>query len=93
MIFFLFVASKGIVIRCICSAIIGFIYLLALLFAIPNVNSFMDSNNGDNATINLAVSIFQSVLPHQGAVALVILLIINVYFVGMSSITVTSRIG
>ena len=75
------------------TAIIGFIYLLALLFAIPNVNSFMDSNNGDNATINLAVSIFQSVLPHQGAVALVILLIINVYFADMSSITITSRIA
>jgi len=57
------------------------------------MNTFMDAYNGGNETINLAVATFQSALPHQGAVALISLLIINVYFAGMSSLTVTSRIG
>ncbi len=90
---FRFAASKGIVATCVCSAIAGIIYLLALLFVIPDMNTFMDAYNGGNETINLAVATFQSALPHQGAVALIILLIINVYFAGMSSLTVTSRIG
>ncbi|CAF0983888.1 unnamed protein product [Rotaria sp. Silwood1] len=53
----------------------------------------MDAHSGDNQTISLIVATFQSTLPHQGALALTILLIINLYFAGMSSITVTSRIG
>ncbi|CAF1286629.1 unnamed protein product [Rotaria sordida] len=86
-------APKGIVATCVCSAIVGIIYLLALLFVIPNVSTFMEAHNGDNKTISLTVAVYQSVLPHQGALALTILLILNLYFAGMSSITVTSRIG
>ncbi|CAF1350281.1 unnamed protein product, partial [Rotaria sp. Silwood1] len=86
-------APKGIVGTCICSAITGFAYLLALLFAIPDVGSFIDSNSGDNSTQNLAVATYQLAVPHKGALALTILLIINLYFAGMSSLTVTSRIG
>ncbi|CAF0955812.1 unnamed protein product [Rotaria sordida] len=86
-------APKGIVGTCICCAITGFAYLLALLFAIPNVSSFVENNSGDNSTQNLAVAAFQLAVPHQGALALTILLILNLYFAGMSSLTVTSRIG
>ncbi len=78
---------------CVCSAIVGGAYILALLFAIPNVDSFVDYNNGDNGTSNLAVATYILAVPQQGALALTILLVINVYFAGMSSITVTSRIG
>jgi amino acid transporter len=86
-------APKSIVGTCICSAIIGFIYLLALLFVIPDVPSFMDAYSGDKEPINLTVATFQLALPHRAALALTILLIINIFFAGMSSITVTSRIG
>ncbi|CAF2837262.1 unnamed protein product [Rotaria sp. Silwood2] len=53
----------------------------------------MEATSGDNETINLTIITFQSTLPHRGALALTILLILNLYFAGMSSITVTSRIG
>ena len=76
-----------------CSAIVGVIYLLALLFAIPNVETFVDANTSEDGDINFAVATFQSVLPKNAAMALTVLLIINLYFAGMSSLTVTSRIG
>jgi hypothetical protein len=67
----------------------GFIYVLALLFAIPDVNAFMNNTQA----VNLAVATYQLAVPQRGAMALTILLIINLYFAGMSSLTVTSRIG
>jgi len=90
---FFAIAPKGIVGTCVCSAIVGFIYLLALLFAIPNVETFVENNSGDNASSNLAVSVYQLAVPSRGAMALTVILIINLYFAGMSSLTVTSRIG
>ncbi|UJR16304.1 hypothetical protein I4U23_003210 [Adineta vaga] len=86
-------APKGIVGTCVCSAIVGVIYLLALLFAIPNVEAFIDSHSDDNETMSLVVSTYQLAAAGRGAMALTILLILNLYFAGMSSITVTSRIG
>jgi amino acid transporter len=91
--FFLLIAPKGIVGTCVCSAIVGFIYVLALLFAIPDVDTFINSPSTNNESINLAVATYQLAVPQNGAMALTILLILNVYFAGMSSITVTSRIG
>ena len=91
--FLFFVAPKGIVGTCVCSAVIGLIYLLALLFAIPDVSTFVENNSGDNQTINLAVATYQLAVPPRGAMGLTILLIVNLYFAGMSSLTVTSRIG
>lgn len=90
---FCLAAPRGIVGTCVCSAIVGFIYLLALLFVIPNVTTFMDQNSNDNTSLNLAVATFKLALPHRGALAFTILLIINTYFAGASSVTATSRIG
>jgi len=84
---------KSIVGTCVCSAIVGFIYLLGLLFVIPNVSTFMNANSGDDQPINLAVATFELALPHRGALALTILIILNIYFAGTSSVTATSRIG
>ncbi|CAF1002246.1 unnamed protein product [Adineta ricciae] len=86
-------APKGIVGTCVCSAVVGVIYLLALLFAIPNVEAFIESYSDNNETMSLVVSTYQLAAPGRGAMALTILLILNLYFAGMSSITVTSRIG
>ena len=89
----LLVAPKGIVGTCVCSAVVGVIYLLALLFAIPDVGEFMNNFSGENETTSLVVATYQQAVPGSGAMALTILLIINLYFAGISSITVTSRIG
>ncbi|CAF0731763.1 unnamed protein product [Adineta steineri] len=86
-------APRSIVGTCVCSAIFGVVYLLALLFVIPDVTTFMKANSNDAEPINLVVAVFQSVLPHRAALALTILLIINLHFAGTSSMTVTSRIG
>jgi hypothetical protein len=67
--------------------------LLALLFAIPNVATFMEGDSNNNESINLAVATYQLAVPHRGALALTILLILNLHFGGMSGMTVTSRIG
>lgn len=53
----------------------------------------MDNNSGDDSIGNFAVAAYHNALPHAGALGLTILLIINLYFAGMSSLTVTSRIG
>ncbi|CAF3764240.1 unnamed protein product [Rotaria sp. Silwood1] len=79
--------------RCDFDAITGTVYLLALLFAIPNVTSFVENNSGINGTEDLAVATYRLAVPLRGALALTILLIINMYFSGMSAITTTSRIG
>ena len=84
---------------CICSAVIGFIYLLALLFVIPNVTTFMhtvtsiNASSDDNQPISPVTAALQFVLPTHVALALTILIIINIFFAGMASITMTSRIG
>ncbi|CAF0892591.1 unnamed protein product [Adineta steineri] len=86
-------APKGIVGTCICSALVGIAYILALLFAIPDVETFVTNNSGDDAPPSLVVATYQIAAPGAAAMALTILLIINLYFAGMSSITVTTRIG
>ena len=88
-----FAAPLGIVGTCVCSAITGTAYLLALLFAIPNVTSFIENSSGVNGTENLAVATYQLAVPFRGAFALTMLLILNMYFAGMSAITANSRIG
>ncbi|CAF3741753.1 unnamed protein product [Rotaria sordida] len=86
-------APKGIVGTCLCSAIVGITYLLSLLFAIPNVATFIKENNNNNSSINLAVATYQLAVPRRGALALTILLALNLHFGGMAVITVSSRIG
>lgn len=53
----------------------------------------MENNTGDNATESLAIATYRLALPYPGALAISIILIINIYFAGMSSVTVTTRIG
>ncbi|CAF1001139.1 unnamed protein product, partial [Didymodactylos carnosus] len=82
-------APKGIIATCVIGACVGFAYLLGLLFAIPDVADFI--TNADNPSF--AVQVYELSVPERGALALTILLVINLYFAGMSSTTVTSRIG
>lgn len=55
--------------------------------------AFVESNTGDSATESLAIATYRLALPYPGALAISIILIINIYFAGMSSVTVTTRIG
>ncbi|CAF3487519.1 unnamed protein product [Rotaria socialis] len=86
-------APRGIFGTCICSAIVGLLYLLALLFSIPDIGVFLNSNSEENASTNFIIATYQLAAPGRGAIALTILLILNVYFAGMSSFTVATRIG
>ncbi|CAF1031970.1 unnamed protein product [Adineta steineri] len=89
-------APKEIVLTCICSAIAGFIYLLAVLFTIPNVAQFVKDNeeneneNGD--TLDDTVATFKLALSYHGTLILTILLLISFYFAGVASITTTTRL-
>ncbi|CAF1427741.1 unnamed protein product [Rotaria magnacalcarata] len=84
---------KGIVGTCICSAVVGATYLLALLFSIPNVRSFVESNQHSGGELSLAIATYQLAVPSPGPLLLTILLLVNLYFAGMSSLTATSRIS
>ncbi|CAF3691202.1 unnamed protein product [Adineta steineri] len=83
---------RAIIITCIGSSIVGFIYLFALLFAIPNVEKFLKDNNKNDASINLIIATYERAIPYREATALTIILVCNIYFAGISSVTSTSRI-
>ncbi|CAF4125640.1 unnamed protein product [Adineta steineri] len=83
---------RSLVGTCLCGAIGGFIYLLALLFAIPNVDKFLKDNKENDDSMNLIIATYQGVIPNRIATMLTTLLVLNLYFGGISSITVTSRI-
>ena len=76
-----------------CNALVGGTFLFSLLFAIPNVTSFMEYNSNRAISVNLAVATYQMDVPYYGALGLTILLIVNLSLAGIASVTSTSRIG
>lgn len=78
-------APKSILYTCIASALTGFLYLLALLY-----NTFYDSN-GLLSTQD-PVTIFVNVLGVSGGMALAAILLVNFFFSGIASLTVTTRV-
>lgn len=89
---YFFIAPRGIIYTCISSAVVGIIYLLALLFSIPNVATFVENSYLNGTIPNLAIATYQLAVPSPGPLAMSILVIINMYFAGISSITGTSRV-
>ena len=79
-------APKGLINTCLATGIGGVTLLIALLFATPNVASVIDGPTG-----NAATEVFVSCGPKLGA-ALSWLVLINLFFAGVSSVTVTGRI-
>ena len=65
----------------------GIVYILGLLFATPSVEEIMNGDS-DAAIVNL----YAYAAGNKGGLFLTSLLIINLFFAGMSSVTVTSRI-
>ena len=82
-------APLAIIGTCTCAAVIGLAYLLSLMFASGDPLVLIQNQTNPSAT----VQIFQLSTPPPVALLFTILLIVNLYFAGMSSTTVSSRIG
>jgi len=91
-------APKGIIFCCVTSAIMGFIYLLGLLFACNNQTAgILDA--GNNLAFSVA-NVFQNAftkadgtLVMGGYLSLTIISLLNLFFGGFGSVTVTCRVG
>eukprot|EP00347_Sterkiella_histriomuscorum_P010241 403377050 len=92
-------APKGIVYTCIASAFTGILYITGLLYACQGkISEVLDDTNGqsDQAVVNVYKLAFTDADGKEnlaGAIAMTVMLIINIFFAGFSSMTVTSRIG
>ncbi|KAJ3272752.1 hypothetical protein HDV01_005280 [Terramyces sp. JEL0728] len=76
---------KGILYTCAATGIIGFCFLLSLVSLTANdIDSFLNNDAG-------VFGIFQQCVSTDAALALVIIMSINLLFSGMSSLTVTVR--
>jgi amino acid transporter len=80
-------APKGIVATVIVGASLGLFYLLGLLFATPSIDAVVNGDS-DSEIVNL----FSIVCGTKGGLALTSLVIINLFFAGVSSMTITTRI-
>lgn len=80
-------APMGIIYTVAATAIGGFVYTLALLFAVQNITGAIDSSTG-----SAAVAIFVQATPLTCAIGLSWLVVANVFFAGLSSVAVTARI-
>ena len=89
-------APRGIILTCIVTGFTGLVYILGLLFACDNQIEKYYTGQSDYAVVNLFVSVFTDSNGEYrkiGAIAMTALLIVNIFFAGFSSMTVTSRIG
>ena len=94
-------APLGILYTCIATMFTGFFYIMGLLYALNNdIPSVMADDGEYNISDQVVANIFQKTfsngpknLNKAGALALTGMLIVNLFFAGFSSLTVTSRIG
>lgn len=89
-------APKGIIMTCIVTGVTGLLYITGLLYACANKIDEYFEGESDYPVVNLFVSAFTTAdgaYHKAGAVTLTILLLLNIFFAGFSSMTVTSRIG
>jgi amino acid transporter len=87
-------APKGIVMTCIATAVTGVVYIVGLLYACQEKIEEITQAK-DQGVIRLFVLVFTNGLDYNkaGAIAMTGMLIINLFFAGFSSMTVTTRIG
>ena len=81
------VSSMGIIYTVLGCGITGFLVLLALLFGLQDITQAIEGPSG-----NAAVEIIQQTAGRYVASVFSWILVINMFFTGMSSVTVTSRI-
>ena len=89
-------APFSIVWTCVATALTGFCYTLGLLYAMNgDINDVMNGNNNQPIVNVFSFTfLYKDGTPNkQGALAMTSLLVINLFFAGFSSLTVTSRIG
>jgi amino acid transporter len=77
-------APWGIVTTVLMVAVVGFVYILGLLFSTRDVDDVIEYG---------IVHVYTAACGLKGGLFLAGLLIMNLFFAGMSSLTVTSRIG
>jgi amino acid transporter len=81
-------APYGIINTCWATGIVGLFYIIALLFTTTNISSATD----DGLTEVAAVNVFLSACGNDFGNFLAWLIVINLFFAGVSSVTVTGRI-
>eukprot|EP00347_Sterkiella_histriomuscorum_P012884 403366849 len=89
-------APRGIVYTCIASAFTGLLYIGGLLYCCQDQIDAILNGESEQGVVNVYTLAFTNksgVLNLGGALAMTIMLIINLFFAGFSSMTVTSRIG
>jgi amino acid transporter len=101
-------APRGILVTVVIAAILGFLYVLGLLFAIPagNIHMVISGCTIANATLNetaictstadtgyALMNLFEYAIGPTGGFILTILITLNIFFAGIASVTVTARIG
>ena len=87
-------ASKGIINTILATGISGIILILALLFSTQDLDGILndDENSTNPATGNAAVNLFILATGDGMGTFLAFLVCLNLFFAGLSSVTVTGRI-
>jgi len=88
-------APMGIIYTCIATALTGWLFILGLLYAMNEDINDAVSGNSNQTVVNIYAIVFtkNGNLNKNAALAMTSLLIINLFFAGFSSLTVTSRIA
>ena len=89
-------APQGIILTCVITGVTGLLYISGLLYACNNKIDKYFEGVSKYPIVNLFVQSFttsEGVYYKVGAVTMTVLLLINIFFAGFSSMTVTSRIG
>lgn len=76
-------APRGVVATVACCAIFGFMYIIGLIFAVPDVTAL---------DVDAIQGIFEGAAGQRGGLGLMIVLLCMFYMAGLASTTVTSRI-
>lgn len=89
-------APRGIVYTCVASAVAGLIYICGLLYCCQDQIDLIVNGESEQAVVNVYTLAFTDKdgnINLAGAISMTVMLIINLFFAGFSSMTVTSRIG
>jgi len=83
-------APKGIIFTCIASGVVGFSFIISLLYSMGgDLNNTIDGES-ESAIVNIFMIVFKN---RNTSLAITCILIGDLFFAGFSSMTVTSRIG
>ena len=84
-------APWGMVISVVASGIFGYLLVLSLSLAIPDLNKVLQSNDSSGNRLPAVLTIVQSALGARAAGGVLILTVLAMWFCGLGSITSVSR--